>query len=434
MLNGCWLNVVLSLQKVEQSGAMDLMKVSVSKVIRNGNKRFCVSWRPPGQKRIKRYFKTKADADAEVERVELQKKQTGEVWLSITAAERNEIVSLYFDAQKRGVNLRDALTAFKPSTTVQKRVEVAFNEFMVSQHRAFVSNRTMAALKSNIGRFVQTCAQKNLSDLTEADVMAWLDRFHPKTNPNFTPATFNSYLTSLNTFFRWCQRLKYLSESPATSIAKIDRNRVESEDKPVKTLTFDELKALLTATMEHDPGLIRYVAVCCFAGLRPEREAAKLNPADIGNHIHVRGRTAKDRQERFVEITPTLAKWLAMPLIDPLHGPACGDYPIKNLRNRFEVVRAAAGLIKLEPVMRLKKRGKGDTLVFNKIIETKWQQDIMRHTFASIHLALFGAERTKESLGHGDYDMLFNHYRKAMSREAAERFFTLTPEFIVSRV
>ncbi len=51
----------------------------------------------------------------------------------------------------------------------------------------------------------------------------------------------------------------------------------------------------------------------------------------------------------------------------------------------------------------------------------------MRHTFASNYLALYGAENTIKALGHGDYDMLFRHYREIVSEKDAQKIWDLLP-------
>lgn len=158
-----------------------------------------------------------------------------------------------------------------------------------------------------------------------------------------------------------------------------------------------------------------------------EREAPGVSPADIGEKIHVRGKRAKTRQQRYVEIVPALKQWLALPCPGEQQGPFAGDWPIKNLRRRFEAVRAKAGLITLEPKTRPKKRGNGTVVVDYVVTETQWGQDIMRHTFASAFYAVHGAERTIEALGHGDYDMLFSHYRRLMTKEEGQRILSICP-------
>lgn len=357
--------------------------------MRNGNRRFAVSWRSPGKNRVKHYFKTRAEADAEAEQIRLQKQQTGEAWLALSATERNELLLVWNDAQKRGVSLRAALDAYHPEqVAISRRVQQAYDDFMAEKRRQLVSKRTEHALKSNVGRFVKTCSGRNLVEVKHSDVMAWLEGRKGR--------TFNSYLTSLNTFFRWCVKMKLLKENPAGTIDKINTRRMADLDEPPAVLTLDQCKRLLVATLKHDKGLVRYVSTCLLAGLRPEREAAKLDPADIDGSIHVRGLTAKSRQARYVEVIPALREWLKLK----------GDYPLKNLRRRFKAVRVKAGLYE------------------------GWQQDCMRHTFASAFYAVHGAERTIAALGHGDYEMLFNHYRRLMKREDAEKILALTPKAV----
>ncbi len=83
-----------------------------------------------------------------------------------------------------------------------------------------------------------------------------------------------------------------------------------------------------------------------------------------------------------------------------------------------------AGLIKVEKLEPRERRRP-------KVEWTGWGQDIMRHTFASHYLAVYGAKQTVEQLGHGDYDMLFGHYRSAVTRKAGREYFSLTPRKVL---
>ena len=66
-----------------------------------------------------------------------------------------------------------------------------------------------------------------------------------------------------------------------------------------------------------------------------------------------------------------------------------------------------------------------------QVESTGWAQDCLRHTFASNYLPMFGAEKTIAALGHGDYDMLFGHYRALVRPEVAAEFWSaLTPELV----
>ena len=57
----------------------------------------------------------------------------------------------------------------------------------------------------------------------------------------------------------------------------------------------------------------------------------------------------------------------------------------------------------------------------------------LRHTFASNYLPVFGAEKTVAQMGHGDYTMLFRHYRALIKEEEARQFWQLTPEALMHR-
>ena len=93
-----------------------------------------------------------------------------------------------------------------------------------------------------------------------------------------------------------------------------------------------------------------------------------------------------------MEVLPSLSSWLELG----------GELPVRNKRKRLTALVAKCGL--------------------------KWQQDIMRHTFASYHLAMFrSAEKTALELGHRDTTMLFSHYRELVQIADAEEYWSIKP-------
>lgn len=389
-------------------------------------KRWLLDYRLNG-KQHRLVFKTKDLAEAEQERIETQITDGGTAWLALSTSERIELMAVAREIQQAGKTLRGVWEEYKRRTMgakiVDKKLGDAYAMFKAERERVMLSKRTMQKTKSNVGRFITPRAAMFVSQITRQDVADYLAPFKGE--------TFNTYRTSLNTFFLWCVKLKFAEESPLASLDAIDLRRLDN-DEPPAVLHYKECVALLKATLDLDRGLIRYVAVCLLAGLRPEREATELHPSDITDRIHVRGKTAKDRQQRYVEIVPALAEWLALPLPSPMQGPQVGDWPIKNLRRRFMAIRERAGLIKVEPRTRPKKKGKGVVKIGQKIIETFWHQDAMRHTFASAFYAAHGPERTIAAMGHGDYESLFGHYRRLMTKEEGQRILSITPAIVTS--
>lgn len=379
-------------------------------------------------------FKTKELAEAEKERVEQQVKDGGTAWLALKPNERTALMTVFREIQSAGKTLREVWEEYKrrvlSKKLTNKQIGAAFEQFKAECGKLHLSKRHIGSIQSNIGRFVSPRSTQALSSVTRQDLIDFLEPHKDE--------TFNTYRRYLNIFFNWCVRLRFIEDNPVASIEAINKRRMAKFDKPPHVLHYEDCVKLLKSTLENDPGLIRFTATCLQAGLRPEREAPQLRPGDIGEKIHVRGRTAKDRQQRYIEIVPALKEWLALPLgnqpgdkdgpLPPLQGPSVGDWPIKNLRKRFEAVRAKAGLIKIEIKTRPKKKGDGVVKVGQKITDAGWGQDCMRHTFASAYFAVYGAEKTIEALGHGDYDMLFGHYRKLMTKEEGGKILSITPD------
>lgn len=377
------------------------MKVSIFKRKRGPYIDWCVNYIPPNGKKIRKFFHSKGEAEAHAGEIKAQHQQAGGEWLALTPAQRNELIQVNQEVLALGTTIRQLLDMYKADARLklpQKTVLKEYTEFMEEKERARISNRTKKALKSNVGRFVEKYGTRQLRSIGRADALDFLKPYEG------SPRTWNSYLTSLKTFFRYSVALGHLTQSPLATISKIDERRMDDLDKEPAILSFDQCKTLLKATLDHDKELAPYVALCLFGGLRPEREAGRIVKQDINGEVLVRGLHAKDRQRRHVKIHVTLQKWLDLG----------GNLPPKNLRRRWEAVRIKSGLVERRPNGEL----------------VGWQQDWLRHTFASAWLAMHGAESTIQQLGHGDYDMLFGHYRTLMTKDDAEKIFSLTPNAV----
>ena len=154
----------------------------------------------------------------------------------------------------------------------------------------------------------------------------------------------------------------------------------------------DQVLNLMAAATSRDPGMIPYLALGLFAGVRPE-ELMRLGWEDITTQgVSINGHKAKTRQRRLITISENLKGWLSLG----------GDLPPKSRRRRLEALRQASGV--------------------------PWGHDIMRHSFASYHLAHHGSpDRTAHELDHRDTQMLYRHYRQLVTRESAEGFWAIRP-------
>ena len=137
-----------------------------------------------------------------------------------------------------------------------------------------------------------------------------------------------------------------------------------------------------------------------FAGLRAS-EIERLDWANINfdeNEIAVTGDGESHKSERHVDMLPNLREWLL-----PLR-KVSGKVAPENLRKHFDQAREAAGI-------------------------DEWPNNALRHSFGSYHLKHFGNDaHTRLQMGHWrDSAVLFNHYRRAVTRRNAERYWNIRP-------
>ena len=194
-------------------------------------------------------------------------------------------------------------------------------------------------------------------------------------------------IAKIGPFFTWCVREGYCESNPCKAV-----KRPRSDDSPPAIFTPPETKKLLQTALRYDPRLVPYLAIGLFAGVRP-LEIERLTWADVLEHyIEITAAKAKTRKRRLVSLSDNLKQWLALG----------GDLPLTNKRKRLARVVQIAGL--------------------------NWKPDIMRHSFASYHLAMHtSADKTALELGHRDSKMLFAHYRELVTKEAAQSYWSIRP-------
>ena len=200
-----------------------------------------------------------------------------------------------------------------------------------------------------------------------------------------------NYRRVLGGVFAFAVKRGLCYHNPVTAI-----ERASIDESLPRFLSVEEVTAILRAA--EGKKILPYFAVGFFAGLRPLNELRGLRWDDVDfdeGIIRVRPATAKRRRSRLVAISDNLRAWLA-----PYSGQGRGVY---WRQAQFEAVVKAAGV--------------------------EWSPDVMRHTFATYHLAAFGdAAKTALQLGHsGGVTMLFNHYRGLARQADAQQFWAIRP-------
>ena len=229
-------------------------------------------------------------------------------------------------------------------------------------------------------------AETIVTDITTEKVREWLNslpvsdltkgNFHRNISPVFSYATYAGLL-------------------PENPLRKVRKPTVASADS-VTVFTPGQMRALLKAAPAE---WLPVLALAGFAGLRPE-ELRRLIWDDIdmdSGFIEVKASKSKTGQRRLVTISPTLRAWLK-----PYAKREGAIVP----RNERKLRLAAMKTAKIEA----------------------WPVDVLRHSFASYHLAAHGSiDGTALELGHSSTKMLFKHYREAVKPDAAKAWWALLP-------
>jgi integrase len=245
--------------------------------------------------------------------------------------------------------------------------------FLADRERKGCRASYLGTLRVSLGGFAAQCPRWR--DVCPAAARRWLlgNRWSPRTQRN--------YLGDLRVFSAFAGRMGW---GDPLAGAEIDTDPLPEADE-IQALSLDQCAALALACARTCPELLGYLAAALWGGIRSS-EAAALRPPEIDpreGHWLVRGKAAKSRQRRVVEMCPAARKWTR------LWRMRCGpDAPAKppNWRARLRALADAAAV--------------------------PWSRNVLRHTAASMWVAATGdAPRVQALLGHESAGMLWRHYR-----------------------
>jgi len=359
------------------------MKYSIGHIYPTGNRTWKARVRVRGLPQQSRTFKKQDQARAWIDAVAVNAKRSAR---PLSPAE-------YYDAQRAAAILPAGVTVLDAARTYVKKppapavpniaTREAVAEFLAEKAAAGRRKTHLAGLR---------CALRKLDQ--DAPVATWTPQAIAHVVAPYTPTTRNNLLRAFTNLFRWATARGYLSSAVPT--VGVTHGIVERKPPPI--LTVDQTRNLLATVAKTDPELIPAIAIAAFAGIR-SCELRQLWAHDVdlkAGHIHVTAAIAKTRQQRYVEIHPTLRAWLRK---YPVNGPVCPP----NWRKRITAARTAAGI-------------------------SQWPTNGHRHSYASYHLAAYqDAGKTAFQLGHPSPDLLYAHYRNLVTRKQGEAYFGIKP-------
>lgn len=247
-------------------------------------------------------------------------------------------------------------------------------------------SRTLSDFRYIARRFMKLCpglAERRVRSITPGECDEYLQQAFD------TPRQRVKAHAILSGIFRTAQCRGWCGENP---MLYVEKPRVK--EAPIAILTQEEIQRLLRTAESYEDGVcLPAVGLMLYAGLRPH-EVARLCWEDISleqRTIRIQPRHSKTGGARCVTIHPPLERLLAR--VGKSSGRVC---PTRWVR-RWSALHRAAGF-------------------------SQWQPDVLRHTFASYHLAHFRSYSALQlEMGHRSAELLRTRYVD-MPNEESELF------------
>lgn len=198
----------------------------------------------------------------------------------------------------------------------------------------------------------------------------------------------------LASLFAFAHRRQWIAANPMRQLEKI-----RIDQKPPKILSVEQAQKMMNFAMYQWPRGLAFVTLAMLAGIRPE-ELEKITWADVGDGIvTVDAAASKVRRRRIVHLRESACEWINFAR------ETGAELPFR-LNSRTKMLRKAAPLLGFE---------------------NGWEQDILRHTAASMWLAVTdNVGLVSKELGNSPAILLTN-YQELVSAESALAFWAIRP-------
>lgn len=369
------------------------MKITTCKTQKNGKTAWRVEWRSEG-KRVRHFHPTRASAEAEADQLRRQEADAGRVWLTLSARERSEFLHILAEIREAGLTLRQVWDNHSaPAAPTAKPVTIAdaIDACLADKHRINLRPNYVKGLERYLRMFARGRESAMIGEFTSEDIRAWIDARREK------PATQHSNLGRIASLFAFAVESGMI---PATPVRGLKRPKFDQA--PPRILSVREAAKLLALAHRHVPKLTAWLALCLFAGVRPEEADAvtwgnvRLDADPPVAVIAAEG--SKVRRRRLVPLPIAAQGWLRV---------------AKSLGVRLP--------------MPTKTRKAHQIKLRNLMGWAAWPQDVLRHSAASYLIASQqDVGKVARALGNSP-DILLRHYTELVSVQDAAKFWRLSP-------
>ncbi len=324
------------------------------------------------QRRQRRFFVQRSDAEKFVEERNKTPLPIGELW--------DRKAEILYNLER----LRPVKTSLTDVAT----------EFLAEKKQIGRSHLYDSTMRYSFGHFIKYIGgERRMGDISRQEISDYIY----VQNKHVRPITKRNLLTNLSVLFNFAVRRDYVVENP---LVKIDRPTVPFVKPHVLSPSdFEKLLQKCFVKNWHDR-LVLFVLVG-FCGIRVE-EASKLRWSNLQLHrkvAEVPDTVAKKSAFRNNVIPPNAMEWLRTVEDKRRTGPIIG----KNWRT---LLRSAI-----------------------RFCDVDYQKNCIRHSFCSYALAVgWSLADVISYMGHGGSPtMVFSHYRNVVSVEDGKRWFSIVP-------
>jgi len=348
-----------------------------------------------GKRRVE-YCLTQESAENRAQEIRNEHDRVGAMAFAMTAEQRHDAAEA-LKLLPGGVKLADAVSFYLAHNTIEQRtVRTLYDELLARAERKGLRPSSISELRLKLAAFVERHGETPVSHIFQHDIEQWLRDQHFN-----SPVSECHAIRVLNTMFNLAVKRGYLQKSPVSTTEK-----PAIPKRKVVFLSPAEVESLLRKAEEEDPAIIPKLAIGLFAGIRPkELELLQWSHISFENRlITIDENISKIHQTRHVTMEENLFQWL-------------------------------------QEYVRFGKLGFGRRMSYKHLSDlrekagiTTWGPDILRHTFATMHLASGqDAAKTAFELGHiRGLNVLYGHYRGLTTKAEADRFWNIKPKNTVT--
>jgi integrase len=356
-------------------------------------------------KRVRRNFKSFAEAVAERQRLEADlmnaEKPSPVPNTRLTQAQINEAEAAFQLLGGRSILLAVQFFNEHYKEPLQKiTAHGAYEAFIkAKREEKKLRPRAIKNLESRVGTFIKR-QPENLCvhEIPEPTVQEYVF----KVGISARTATNNLY--ALNNFFRFCQKRRWVQSNP---LANAERPR--NDDKTPEILSVETVQNLFEQARRYKKGrMIPYLTLATFGAIRPA-EIERLSWEKVclkQKHVIIDGEAGKKRKRRVVELSKNAVAWLKQ------HADKKTPLVGVNWRRDFDRVRLLAGFgtpTDKHPKLKL------------------WTDDVLRHTGITHKLNESGSDERTALWAGNSASTIHDHYKGIAAKGESKKFWSIAP-------